>query len=271
MRLHSGERTAKSGYWTCRKRIAGRSVCQIKPETREQHVAHISKRSRAKQGTPVRAASGEHPAALREKLTIERVDYLGFKTVNGETMIIKCPSADDGSAPRAETYISSPQNYDPNSDAPAPENTDPNVYIGWVTKVQPALTGTQTTYAGYATYTGFPNDGSSGPVGNYTFPVAAGYATAGEAIAAALAFVNSAFNQAPPPNGLGGFFRAPVSAKGFTTTFTRPAFHWIGGLNTGGFKPDPDNPPPDPVIKVKMGPLWWIRKIQNGPNSDQTV
>jgi hypothetical protein len=80
-----------------------------------------------------------------EFLTVERCDSIAFRNVFGNEMIIKCPSSDDprSSASRAETFIWSPKNYNPNDpDGPKPPtNTDSNVYVALVKDADGFLTG----------------------------------------------------------------------------------------------------------------------------------
>lgn len=68
-------------------------------------------------------------------MTITRTDEVAFRTIRNEEMVIKMPSNDDpnSSDPRALTFISSPQDYDPtNPSGPKPPlNTDKNVYVSF--------------------------------------------------------------------------------------------------------------------------------------------
>jgi hypothetical protein len=66
------------------------------------------------------------------EITIERCDMMAFRTMNGQEMIIKMESYDDGSGDRAETKID-PDGYDPKKAKPEPpKNTDPHVYVKFV-------------------------------------------------------------------------------------------------------------------------------------------
>ena len=69
-----------------------------------------------------------HPTS--DYLTVERCDMIAMRQILNKELIIKMPSADDGSFARAPTFVSSPENYDPNDDTmTVPENNDPHPYI----------------------------------------------------------------------------------------------------------------------------------------------
>jgi hypothetical protein len=80
-------------------------------------------------------------------VTIERCDNIAFRTMNGEEMIISCPSNDDPNShdPRADTFISSPKGYDPSDDnGPKPPiSSDPSNYVAFVEGATGFMTGNQ--------------------------------------------------------------------------------------------------------------------------------
>jgi hypothetical protein len=72
--------------------------------------------------------------AKNSYVNVQRCDMVAFRSVLGHEMIVKMPSADDGTGPRADTFISNVPDYAPSNDAtqtPPPENTDPNFYIAF--------------------------------------------------------------------------------------------------------------------------------------------
>ena len=107
-----------------------------------------------------KAGSSCNPVSL----TIERPDYLGFTSENGDIMIVAAPSNDDKdtnpSIARASTFMT-PNDYDPTDRSKVPpnieDNQDPNLYFKFVKQKIPAVPPVTTiiyhitgTFYGYA-------------------------------------------------------------------------------------------------------------------------
>lgn len=219
-------------------------------------------------------------------IVIERVDYLGFRSDNGDTMIVKCPSADDGiSGPRAPTFMQ-PPDYDPTNAASVPpslaDSGDANIYFKFFGQFFPATPPvSQTINTVLLTFFGleFEQPLTAGeffvPGGNYendrlgfmSFTLSY-IGTPGAAAAYAQGFVGSKVGiteQGTPTIFADGepidTYLTGVLINSVTTTSPgTPAFEQPFSIATKGFS---DNSPPsgnDPN-NIKMGPLWWIRKF----------
>jgi hypothetical protein len=219
-------------------------------------------------------------------IVIERVDYLGFKTANGETMIVKCPSADDGvSGPRAPTFME-PPDYDPTNPNSVPpslaDSGDANIYFKFFGQFFPATPPqSQTTNTVLLTFFGFefPLPLTPGetfvPGGNYendglgfmSFQLSY-IGTPAAAAAYAQGFVGGHVGiteQGTPITYQDGepidVYLSGVLVNSVTETFPgSPAFTQPYSIATKGFS-DTTSPSGNDPNNIKMGPLWWIRKF----------
>lgn len=214
-------------------------------------------------------------AGSGSSITIERVDYLGFKSRNGETMIIANPSSDDGSGSgRANTYMT-PPDYDPTNPSSVPpnieDNGDPNLYFKFVPQKIPSQSITIVTAIITLMFHGHFSDYLRAPA--TSLPTATGYSFIPDPGQS-----GSGWGQVAYPLFYGG-----TDAVGYANSLIGQPFFQTGPLiqsvivtvlTSTTSPPTPpiltsyqiatqnDNSPPTAgnPNNIKMGALWWIRK-----------
>lgn len=101
---------------------------------------------------PTRRAHSERisdPSGDKEApnfVTMQRCDNIAFRKFNGRVVVLSCPSADDGSGPRAPTFTT-PKDYSPKNDKIIPpsleQSGDKHNYVNFVKGAGGFFTGTE--------------------------------------------------------------------------------------------------------------------------------